>query len=120
MTGKAQFIIGDSIQVLSAWTGDSIQTTIFDPPYNVGFDYGPGGHQDKLPDQEYQELIFELAHASFNVSKDSASFFMVHYPEATARLLPVLERAGWTFHQWISWVYPTNLSSLQLTELSYG
>jgi len=109
MVGSQSFIIADSIAYLDSYTGPAFQTTIFDPPYNIGFDYGPGGHNDKLPAGEYQELIRELARASYDKSLDSASFFMIHYPEATARLLPILESAGWIFHQWISWVYPSNV-----------
>lgn len=85
-----------------------IQCWIFDPPYNINFrGYDPVVN-DNMEWDEYVDLIrmsaFRMAEATAN-----GSLFMIHYPEATARLLPTLELAGWNFHQWITWTYPSNI-----------
>lgn len=87
---------------------DLVQCWIFDPPYNIGY----AGYDDKVDDRlawdDYVELISQSANLMANHTSDG-SLFMIHYPEATARLLPVLEAAGWEFRQWITWAYNSNI-----------
>lgn len=105
----ASYFVGDNIEMMrSKLPKESVQTFIVDPPYGIGFDYGcPEIFNDKFDD--YPQWIEDVARECFIRAKDSASFFLIHYPEAIARLLPRMEAAGWSFHQWITWVYPSNI-----------
>jgi DNA modification methylase len=85
-----------------------IQTWIFDPPYNVGFQY-KAGVNDSLPESEYRDFIRAAAQAMYNKTKEGGSCFLIHYPIDGARLMGEFERVGWTVHQWVSWVYPHNM-----------
>jgi len=97
-------IIGDSVKELFKMK-DEVQTWIVDPPYNIGFDYE--NFTDKI--ENYPEWIGILAEGMFNRTKENGSFFLIHYPIDCARLLPEIESKGWKLHQWISWVYPSNI-----------
>ena len=110
MTVEIQW--GDSLNVLSLNNdlpspSSPIQTWILDPPYNIGFNYGPNFNDD-LPDAAYHRWLNDLACVMLDNTVRGGSLFFIHYPTECARILPHLERAGWRLHQWISWVYPAN------------
>jgi DNA modification methylase len=99
-------VTGDSIKEISKIEGE-VQTWIMDPPYNINYDYG-NNFDDNLDTCDYNKFIHSLALEMRLKSKESSSFFLIHYPEDAARLLPHIESTGWVLNQWISWVYPTN------------
>lgn len=85
-----------------------VKTWVFDPPYNVNFKYGAKVKDNKSL-EEYKDFIFKAAQNMFNNSQENANMFHINYPEQASRTLEDLERAGWKFKQWISWVYPSNM-----------
>lgn len=102
------FHVGESVKNMNNFLLDSsIQTWIFDPPYNVGFTYDNVG--DNMSAKDYEDFIYENAQTMFNKTKDTGSLFLIHYTIPAARLIPIFERAGWTTHQWLTWVYPHNM-----------
>lgn len=101
------FLIGDALENLKSIEGEQIQTWIFDPPYNIGFRYD--NVDDNLSWEDYTELIQSVASLMFEHTLEGGSCFMVHNKIATARLLPFFEQAGWNVHQWIDWVYASNM-----------
>ena len=108
------------IKCVSDFTSQQrVRSWIYDPPYNIGFK-GYGETNDKLSDEDYNDFVELCAKKMFDHSLDDAHMFMVHYPVASARLLPVIEKAGWKIHQWVSWVYPSNIghSKRKLTTAS--
>lgn len=89
---------------------DDLRVKLFltDPPYNIGHKYG--NVSDKIPNDEYLKLIRNVLDSAYQAADDSAHFFMIHYPEAIAKMWPILtEETGWKFHQWITWTYPSNI-----------
>ena len=85
----------------------NVDTWVFDPPYNIGY----GGYEtvtDKMSWEEYESQMQVCAEIMADATPNG-SLFMINYAEQTSRLLPVLESAGWKFHQWITWVYPSNI-----------
>ena len=87
-----------------------LQPTLFltDPPYNIGHPYGDV--DDRRPLEAYHALIRDVVCAAYEVAAPSAHFFMIHYPEALASMWDILtNESGWTFHQWITWNYPSNI-----------
>ena len=96
-----------------------VQTFIMDPPYNIKFDY-QSKYKDNLDPEEYKQTIKEVLDIAYNVSKDSASFFMINYPEVTAELYSTIKDTQWNTHQWITWVYNSNFgfSSKRFTKAS--
>ncbi len=99
-------------------TGLDVNCWIFDPPYNIGFNYN-SSVKDNLSLMDYFSLIEESVTNMFNHTNEG-HLFMVNYPEQSARLLPIIESTGWRFKQWISWVYPSNVghSKKQFTKAS--
>lgn len=96
-----------------------VQTFIMDPPYNIKFDY-QSKYKDNLDPEEYKQTIKEVLDIAYDVSKDSASFFMINYPEVTAELYSTIKDTKWNTHQWITWVYNSNFgfSSKRFTKAS--
>ena len=83
-----------------------MRTWIFDPPYNIGYDYG-GVITDRS--ESYESEIRNMALHMREYSMLRANMFLVIYPEIAARLFPVIEETGWSLKQWITWVYPSNI-----------
>ena len=83
-----------------------IRTWVFDPPYNIGYDYA-GVIKDK--NDSYFEDMKSMCEIMKRNSKYNANLFLIIYPEIAARLLPFIESTGWKLKQWISWVYPSNI-----------
>lgn len=84
-----------------------IQTTIIDPPYNIGFNY-KSDFKDKMTLDEYNEFIYECIEGCFWSSKDDASLFLINYPEIIFKLHKAIFESNWNVHQFIQWVYPIN------------
>lgn len=80
---------------------------ITDPPYNIGFKYGPGVN-DSLTEEEYAELLNNTMKRCYETSTDDAHLFLIHYPEVIAKHWSILT-TYWDFQQWITWVYPANI-----------
>jgi len=105
-----RFINTDVVSALKQLQTESqeINTAFFDPPYNIGFRYS-NLVDDNLPENEYHDLIGDTFEALKPILSADGSAFLVHYPEACARLLPIIESKGYRLQQWISWVYPSNI-----------
>ena len=85
-----------------------IDTWLFDPPYNVGYSYGLKVNDSKK-DAEYISFISKCAEVMFHNSKKDASLFYVNYQEKAALTMNGFIESGWKLHQWITWVYPSNI-----------
>ena len=86
--------------------GKGIKTFLTDPPYNLGFDYGPEV-DDKQPEEDYHQMMEDVFDACYEAADDDANLFIIHYPQDLAKMWPRLTKK-WKFHQWITWAYPAN------------
>jgi DNA modification methylase len=85
-----------------------VQTFIIDPPYNIGFDY-KSEYKDKLNKQQYADTMYDIIQLMYESSKDNASCFLINYPEIIAEFYHIILDTNWNVHQWINWVYPSNI-----------
>ena len=102
--------IGDSSKVMKKKLSSEKKVKLFltDPPYNIGHAYG--NVSDRLPKDEYHEMIKSVLLSAYEAADESAHFFMIHYPEAVAGMWNMItEETGWKFKQWLTWVYPSNI-----------
>ena len=86
----------------------NIQTVIVDPPYNINFNYGKN-FKDNIDPEEYKQLMYDVADLSYKSTKKDSSMFIINYPQIIAELFQTLKETEWNIHQWISWVYPSNI-----------
>ena len=86
----------------------NIQTVIVDPPYNINFNYGKN-FKDNINPEEYKALMSDVLDLSFKSTKKDSSMFLINYPEIIAELFQTVKLTKWNIHQWISWVYPSNI-----------
>jgi DNA modification methylase len=87
---------------------ENVQTWIVDPPYNIGFNYH-SDFSDKMTKQDYSDLHYDFLELAHDSSKDGASFFLINYPEIIAEYYHTILESSWNVHQWITWVYPSNI-----------
>jgi adenine-specific DNA-methyltransferase len=86
----------------------NVQTFIVDPPYNIGFNYRTD-FKDNADTSDYAQTTYDLINHMYVSSKDDASCFYINYPEKIAELYPIFLDSEWKIHQWIYWVYPSNI-----------
>ena len=104
-TEKIKFYLDDFRKVLPL---KNIQTVIVDPPYNINFNYGKN-FKDNINPEEYKALMFDVLDLSYKSTKKDSSMFLINYPEIIAELFQTIKLTKWNIHQWISWVYPSNI-----------
>lgn len=104
-TDKIKFYLDDFRKVLPL---KNIQTVIVDPPYNINFNYGKN-FKDNINPEEYKALVFDVLDLSYKSTKKDSSMFLINYPEIIAELFQTIKLTKWNIHQWISWVYPSNI-----------
>lgn len=104
-TDKIKFYLDDFREVLPL---KNIQTVIVDPPYNINFNYGKN-FKDNINPEEYKALMFDVLDLSYKSTKKDSSMFLINYPEIIAELFQTIKLTKWNIHQWISWVYPSNI-----------
>ena len=99
-------------------SGKGIKTFLTDPPYNLGFDYGPEVN-DKQSEEDYHQMMEDVFDSCYEAADDDANLFIIHYPQDLAKMWPRLTKK-WNFHQWITWAYPANFgqSSKKFTNAS--
>ena len=85
-----------------------VQTWIVDPPYNIGYDY-KSKFSDRMTTQEYSDLHREFLELAYNSTKNGGSFFLINYPEIMAKYYHIIAESSWDIHQWVTWVYPSNV-----------
>ena len=86
--------------------GRGIKLFLTDPPYNLGFDYGPEV-SDRRPEEDYHQMMEEVFDSCYEAADSDASLFIIHYPQDIAKMWPRLTKK-WKFRQWITWAYPAN------------
>ena len=104
-TDKIKLYLDDFRKVLPL---KNIQTVIVDPPYNINFNYGKN-FKDNINPEEYKALMFDVLDLSYKSTKKDSSMFLINYPEIIAELFQTIKLTKWNIHQWISWVYPSNI-----------
>jgi DNA modification methylase len=87
---------------------ENVQTWIVDPPYNIGYNY-KSDFADKMTPQEYSNLHYDFLELAFDSTNDGGSFFLINYPEIIAEYYHSIMESRWSFHQWMTWVYPSNI-----------
>jgi len=87
---------------------ENVQTFIIDPPYNIGYNY-KSKINDSLHPEDYKNMIYDVLELAYDSTKDDGSLFLINYPEIIFDLYKPITDSSWKVHQWISWVYPSNI-----------
>jgi len=106
---KHLLVKGDCEEVIKSLPVGSIDLIITDPPYNKGLDYGDKFNDSRSQSEYYKWLKSRLKDIP-RILNDKGSFYIISYPEISARLLPFLEdELNLNYRGWITWHYPTNI-----------
>ena len=87
---------------------EGVQTWIVDPPYNIGYNY-KSKFKDSMTPQEYSDMHYDFLELAYDSANEGASFFLINYPEIIAQYYHSIMDSRWKFHQWMTWVYPSNI-----------
>lgn len=74
MMSDIRIIIGDCREKLKEIPSNSVKLVVTSPPYNIGKPYGK--YKDKLPLNEWEELINDVTKEIYRVLTDDGSFFL--------------------------------------------
>lgn len=97
MIGAGDIVHGDCRDVLPGM--GRARLLLSDPPYNIGFKYGVGGHKDRMPDNEYISMLRDMRKSADIVA-------VIQYPEETAKYItPALGVPD----EVIAWCYNSNI-----------
>lgn len=87
---------------------ENVQTWIVDPPYNIGYNY-KSKFKDNMTQRAYSDMHYDFLELAYDSTKDGGSFFLINYPEIIAQYYHTIMDTRWNVHQWITWVYPSNI-----------
>lgn len=71
---NVQILTGDCRDILKTIPSKSVKLVVTSPPYNIGKPYGK--YKDKIPLNEWEELIDEVTKEIYRVLTDDGSFFL--------------------------------------------
>lgn len=66
--------VGDSRELLKEIPSESIRLVVTSPPYNIGKPYG--NYKDKIPLNQWQELISDITKEIYRILTPNGSFFL--------------------------------------------
>jgi len=98
---RGQIVCGDAIDFLKKLSSDSARVVFLDPPFNLGKRYDGKKNRDRLPEEEYQSWLQDVASESVRVLEPGGSLFLYHVPLWAMRFGAYLD-GKLTFHQWIA------------------
>ena len=104
---------GDCRKLLKTIESESISIAVTSPPYNIGKPYGK--YNDKIPLNEWTELISDVTKELFRVLKPNGSFFLNLSPipyGAQKEILPlpyigydIMKKNGFQIRNIITWTF---------------
>ena len=74
MMNSINIMIGDCRKLLKNIPDKSVNLVVTSPPYNIGKPYGK--YKDKIPLNEWEELIDEVTKEIYRILTDNGSFFL--------------------------------------------
>lgn len=100
-------IKGDIFNTLKKIEDDSIDLVIADPPYNISI-----AKWDEFKTKEnYFEFMEKWIALVFDKMKSNSSIFLYNNEYNSALLVPILEKYGFEYKNWITWVKKDGLAS---------
>jgi len=109
---NASFVMtGDCIEKMRLITDESIPLMIADPPYNIGFDYGAGEYNDRLPDDEYQQWTRQWLAEAHRILTRNGTLWVVIGDESVAELKVAACQLGFKLRSWVIWYYTFGVNS---------
>ena len=71
---QIDYQVGDSRKLLKEVPNESVRLVVTSPPYNIGKPYG--NYKDKIPLEQWQELISDVTKEIYRVLTPDGSFFL--------------------------------------------
>jgi len=105
--GDATLYLGDACVCMAGMAENSVDAIVTDPPYNIGYDYGPGFKDVADPDH-YWAGQMQLAEQIGRILVPGGQCFYLHYPEQASRFFWAAQEVAplcgirllaWIYHQ---------------------
>lgn len=98
---------GDIFKTLKSIESNSIDLVIADPPYNISI-----AKWDEFKTKEnYFSFMEEWINMVYDKMKENSSIFLYNNEYNSALLIPILEKTGFKFMNWITWVKKDGFAS---------
>ena len=99
----ATIITGDILDKLAEVSPRSARCVFFDPPYNIGIDYGKGSKADQLPALKYLAWCEQWMSAGSELLTPDGSLWVMINDEWADEFGVMLKRLGLVRINWIKW-----------------
>lgn len=96
---------GDCLDFFPHVTGGVVDLAFADPPFNIGFDYGDGEYDDKLPAGEYEGWSEMWMRQVYRILKPNGTFWLAIGDEWVADLRVLARKIGFHLRSWVIWHY---------------
>lgn len=100
---RTRIVEGDATAELDQLEPASARLLFADPPYDEGFDYGPGRDADRRGEAGYAAWCRSWIDAAVRVLTDDGSFWVLISERRAAMLFGALTDAGLHLRDWIVW-----------------
>jgi len=101
---EPKLIMGNCIEVMSAWPSSHVDLVVADPPYNLGKEYGNGS--DSLLRDDYLKFTKAWLSQAIRVLKPTGSLYVFMGFRFISHLFLLLdEEFRLSFNSWICWNY---------------
>jgi DNA modification methylase/ParB-like chromosome segregation protein Spo0J len=94
---------GNCLEILPSLDAGSARLVFADPPYNIDWDYGQGGHQDRMAEDDFLSLLRCFIDASVRILTDDGSLWILINHEWAAHAEIMMREAGLEMLDWITW-----------------
>lgn len=102
---------GDCCPNLTTLDDESIDLAFCDPPFNIGFDYGEDGINDKMSPEEYEAWCGVWIGLIYRKLKPNGTFWLAIGDEWAAELKVLCRRFGFHLRSWVVWYYTFGVNS---------
>ena len=96
------------VDCLTAYPGvadSSVNLTVVDPPYNIGFDYGEDGYEDSMSASDYISWCRKWLSEAYRVTAADGAMWLVIGDEYAGDLKVAACDAGFHLRSWVVWYY---------------
>lgn len=111
MPPQNKLITGDCMQHLPDLPASSVSLAFADPPFNIGFDYGAGEHEDNLQVDEYLNWCQGWITAIYRLLEPAGTFWLAISDEYVSELDVVAKKAGFFKRCHVCWYYTFGVNS---------
>ncbi len=98
---------GDALNIINKFEDETFDLVVADPPYNISIDIWDTFNSK----EEYFAFMEEWIKSIYVKMKENSSIYIYNNEYNSALTIPILEKYGFVFKNWITWVKRDGMTS---------